>query len=742
MEWIQPIVKSWLATIRKANEYKRAEFGNDAEECMRFFDGPHDFMYGADYSMRHGGWGSDDHSLPNPTFRATYNKVAEAVQLFGPFLYHRNPHRVVNPAELPELPMEAMGDPQDPMVAAQIQQFQQTEQRQQTKTGLVSSLIEHYLNYTPNELDLRGHARQAIDEAIIKGMGLLWPEVYTPPTGAPRMVGSFYDSVDNLVMDPDMENILYSKYIARRRVLPVHEVEARFNLKPETLRGSLESVTRQGQFNDGEDSSDYRYYRARGDTCDLFTYWEIYSRIGFGHNLRDYGNRRTHGPLDRRLDKMGKYIFLAVSDHHQYPLNLPEEVCENGSDRDIFMRSQWPTPFWADPTNPWPFVDIAFHRRPRKVWPMSHIKPGLGEIRFLNWALSFIADKIKNTSRDFVAVLKSAGEELRTNLLSGRDLTLLEIDAPNQKISEMVQFLQHPQFNKDIWSTMEAMMGILERRIGLNELMYGESRKQLRSSAEAQIKGDQLRIRPDDMAEVVEAAMTLVARKEAIAAYWHLEGQDVAPILGNDRAQIWDAIVKQLDIPTVVSEMDYRIEAGSIRKPNRDRDRENANMAIQNWTPLFTQHYQMTGDPGPINALSTWWAKANDMEPSRFILQPPPPKPNPEEQKLQLEQQKMEAELQMKQAEMQLKAMEQASEQQIDQEAHQQELFQKEEIHDQEIEQDQEKHLLELLQMRQEGELKIDLAEKQAEVQRKAMAAQAKAKPSNGSPKKGESNAS
>jgi hypothetical protein len=747
MDWIQPIVKSWLATIKKANDYKRTEFQDDAEEAMRFFDGPHDFMYAGEYVTRHGGWGSDDHALPNPTFRMTFNKVAEMVQLFGPFLYHRNPHRQVTPSDLPDLPLQMMADQNDPQSMQELQQFQQTEQAQTTKNKLISDLVQHYLNYTPNELDLRGNSRQAIDEAVIKGMGLLWPEVYTPPGGAPRMVGSFYDSVDNLVVDPDMENLLHAKFIARRRVLPTYEVERRFGLKDRTLRGNLESLKRQGQISHADD--DYQYYRARGDTCDLFVYWEVYSRIGMGHHLRDYNDRRDPGPVSKRLDNFGQYIFLAISDDYAYPLNIPEKIAENGTQRDIFLRSQWPTPFWADPTNPWPFVDIAFHRRPRKVWPMSHVKPGLGEIRFLNWGFSFIADKIKNTSRDFVAALKSAGEELRTNILSGKDLTLLEIETPNQRIQDVVQFLQHPEMNRDIWAVMESMMSILERRIGLNELMYGESSRQLRSASEAQIKGDQLRIRPDDMAEQVEAAMTLLARKEAIAAYWHLTGEDVTPVLGEQRAQIWDGLIKQQDLSYVVTELNYRIEAGSIRKPNRNRDQENANSAVQMWTPLLQGYFQMTGDPRPINGLSEMWAKANDMEPDLFQLQPPPP-PEPdqgEQQKAQLEQQKMQAELQMKQAEMQLKMMEKQEDMKLKQQElsadlqfkqrdHQMEMFQDQEEHDQEMSQDREQHLLDMLQTRQEGMLKLDLAEKQGEQQRKTMAAQAKAKPTNGAPKK------
>lgn len=1059
MDWVQPIVTSWLATIKKANDVKRRDFTRDAEEALRFFDGPHDFMYEARYIGASEG-------CPSPFFKMTYNKIAEGVQLFGPFLYHRNPHRQVNESSLPEIPQEVFGNPEDPRAAMIAAQFQQSTQAKKTHTSIVKSLLEFYLNYTPNELDLRGHGRHAIDEAIIKGMGVLWClsggtevyakigerhtkirlkdlhrvdrqvslwdgqrwnrlvamqrkprqgnelqftlqsgevvnctpehrwptqrgvlradhmevgdiiqstrlpgspstepaylpdeigwlvglyladgnifkgkrnvgfqiaghidhdhihdplerlvadyhgkvsfrtcdgtkkkdaviysrvlvavlreyiagdgsykkhlksscwersdvflhailegylegdgcrieaegegiwqlkfcdnkqlasdirtlcarlgvclslrrrrqgdgyvwrgrirmrpakesfiakmdspgavtdispadwrcdyyydvavesephlfalasgilshncEVYTPPGGKTRMIGSFYDTVDNLVIDPDMEHRLYAKWIARRRVLPKWEVEERFGLKPGTLRGNLESANRQAQI-EADDS--YSYYHARGDTNDLYTYWELYSRMGFGHHLRNYSDQRVKQIVDSKLEKFGKYVFLAVSEDYAWPLNIPQKVCEGGSQREIFLRSQWPTPFWADPTNPWPFVDIAFHNRPRKVWPMSHFKPALGEIRFLNWCFSFLADKIKNTSRDFIATLAEADEEIRTAILSGKDLTLLNFKGSNHKsIQEIIQFLQHPEVNKDLWTMMEAVMGVLERRIGLNELMYGETSRQLRSATEAQVKGDQLRIRPDDMAECVETAMTLLARKEAIAAYWHLTKEDLAPVLGADRAMLWEQTVQALPLEQVVLEFDYRIEAGSIRKPNRNRNEDNANAAVQMWGPVVQQYMQMTGDMGPVNDLALLWKKANDVDETKFIFQPPPPAPNPDEQKMQLEMQKMQAEMEMKQAELQLKLIESQSEQQLEVEKQSVELALDQAEHEQEMEQDRERHLLDMLMARQEGALKLQLAEKQGEanieLKKKQAAAAAKAKPkpsSNGS---------
>jgi len=291
---------------------------------------------------------------------------------------------------------------------------------------------------------------------------------------------------------------------------------------------------------------------------------------------------------------------------------------------------------------------------------MSHVKPGLGELKFLNWALSFIADKIKNTSRDFLGVLKSAGEDLKTQLLSGGDLTLLEIERQHGKtIDDVVSFLQHPQMNGDIWKVIDAMMKVFEDRVGLNELMYGESKRQLRSAAEANVKSASVKIRPDDMATKVEEAMTLLSRKEALAARWFLEAKDLALVVGPTHAALWTQYIQTEDVAKTVAEFEYRIEANSIRKPNRDRDVENANQAMQNWTPLMQSYFQATGDVRPINALISMWAKAYDLDPKDFVFQPPEEEegPSPEEQQMQMEGKKNQMEMATKQQEAQLDAM-------------------------------------------------------------------------------------
>jgi hypothetical protein len=399
--------------------------------------------------------------------------------------------------------------------------------------------------------------------------------------------------VDNLVIDPDMETIAEAGWIAKRCVHPVWQVEKDFGLMPGTLSGNLESYNQQGNISSEGSLMDYK--RKQGKTNDLLVYWKIYSKVGVGGRLSGVSKE-----MMEPLDGYGDYAYLAVCDKVDYPLNVPPDIQNTADDTEIKKRLEWDTPFWANDN--WPFTPIIFHERPRKVWPMSHLKPGLGELKFINWVYSFVASKIRVSCRDFLAMKKSLGEEIKSTILHGNDYELLEIDETHGTVNEVVQFLQHPNFNSDIWRVLEAVERNFEKRVGLTELVYGETAASYRSASEAQVKSDQTRIRPDDMANKVEDAMTDVAKKEALAARWHITGRDVVNIMGKPMAFLWDQLIVSSDPADICHNLEYRIAADSVRKPNRQREADNMSQAMQNLFPNLWSYAAGTGDYSAVNS--------------------------------------------------------------------------------------------------------------------------------------------
>jgi hypothetical protein len=661
------LVELWAEKLKRAGEQKWRDFGEQAARCMQFYapkDKNYNFLYRNDKDGKYG----VSFGVPEPTFKMTLNKVCELVQIFGPFLYNKNPHRKVEPRKLLPFEPELMGSdavlralmPQQapmggdtaslaasypmpgPGMALQYAEAMLAADDIAEQEAVVKSrLLEAYLNYTPNEMLLKDHADQAIVEALVKGRGCLWTEIWSPPSGASRYIGSFFDSVDYLLIDPDAESIETAWWIARKQCHPVWEVERKFGLKPGDLKRYAKSETRNAAAE--VDSTGREFDRARGITNDLVIYYEIYSKMGVGGRLSGSNiNLDEIGLLPGDLEGIasvldpiaGDHVYLAIVPGCPWPLNLPPTmmdatvVDETGQPtldmQSITAQLQWPLPFYED--GAWPVSVLDFHYIPRKPWPQSHVEPALGELQALNWLYSFMMGKAQVTLRTIIAVLKELGKEFKLQVLDGADLTVVELDPNNRSISECVQILQYPQMNQDIWSIIQAIESNLDKRLGLNELMYGESSRQIRSAAEADLKASQTNVRPDDMAERVESWMTQAARKEAIAARLLLQPQDLAPVLGQVGATLWGRLVSTPDPVAACRELEYRIESGSMRKPNRERDQSLANEAMQSLLPSF-QSFAAAGVTQPINALITYWARSRDLDPNPFLLPslPPPP---------------------------------------------------------------------------------------------------------------------
>jgi hypothetical protein len=630
---LKAIATSWLKKIELGLKHKRP-FSMDAQEAMDFFDGPHNWFWKDDYSKSEYGY---NRSISPPGFRMQINRVFEAVKLFASVIYHRNPVREVTPKKFPSVPPEALGiDPNDPNVAMQYEQILMETGIRDNVRSVVSKLLGAYLNYTPAALDLKTHSRRVVDEAIIKGAGVWWTELVEDPGSGTRAVGSFADTVDNLVLDPDATEIEDIMWCAKRCVHPLDVVAKQYGSDPEELRKSLEGKDsiklsdpdfghRLGE--DGRQS-----LRQKGQTNDLITYWKIWSKTGFGDRLKG-------SPKDQRgfFDNIGDNAYIVVADGIPYPLNTPPAVLEEQVDEEsglppsMFRAVQWPIPFWAQ-SNGWPFEMLSFHRKPNYVWPISHIKPGIPELRFLCWAFSFMAQRVATSCETIIGVSKAADQDIKDQILaqSQGGFKVVELsEILGRSVADVISIFQLPPVNGEIWQVIEAVTTMLEKRLGLTELVYGMTSSQIRSATEASVRSEQISIRPDDMAECVENAMSAIARKEAMAARWLLTPEDVAPIVGPLGAMAWEAHVMPQEPIQIAREYDYRIESGSARKPNKATRVEQMTAALQNLGPVLSGLIS-AGIVDPFNALISDWADSLDIDAAPYLIPPPaPPMPPP-----------------------------------------------------------------------------------------------------------------
>jgi hypothetical protein len=641
---LRPIVRGWLDKIDLALKHKKP-FQDDAEEAMSFYDGDNAWMFRNEYTRGEKGFVK---GIAPPAFRMTVNRVWEAVRLFGSVIHHRNPTRNVTPRQypiispqmlgiFPQPPTPQMGPDGQPVIGPDgqpvmapdpgmmfYQQMTQQTQFLSEKRQLISRLLEEYLNYTPNELDLKAHSRKVVDEALIKGAGCWFTELYQPPGSDIRIAGSFFETFDNVVWDPDADDQADIQWIARRRTHSKEFVSGRFGIPTEDLKGSAESYDSRSKAGD----QGYKTRQRNGKSMDLVTYWEVYSKVGFGDRLKD-----SDKELRGKFDALGPYCYLVVCEGVEYPLNIPppilqEEVDETGIPPSLFQAAQWPVPFWAEPEG-WPCTILQWHGKPGYSYPISLIKPGIGELRFINYAMSFMATKIATSASTMIGVAKAADNELKAKILDSDEsgFKIVEIsEAIGRSVNDVISVFNLPGVSSDMWSIIAAVTELFDRRVGLTELVYGMSRNQFRSAAEAVTKAEQISVRPDDMANTLEDALSSLARKEAFLARWLVNPEDVAPLLGPMAAQAWQMHVQAMNPDEVLREFDFRVEAGSARKPNKGTKVEQINQALQIMAPI-AQGMLQAGQPGLMNALLEDWGRAMDIDVTKYLIPPPPPPP-------------------------------------------------------------------------------------------------------------------
>lgn len=716
---LRALCDQWLAKIDASLRVRDERFGQYACEAEKFFDGNHNFMWDKEYSTGNGGF-LDKAGGTLPTFRITVNKLFEAVALYGPSLYHQNPEVLVTPRQPPEVPPEALGiDQQDPWGMQVYAELAMQERLQQVVKKACAEVKQRYLNWLQYETDKKKQSRRAITEGVVCGLGLLYTEMYQPPFSKIKMPRSRYLSWHDYTVDPDADYYEDAQWIAVRHVHAVNKVEQRFGLTPGSLKGHMQSIDSQSTRRAKKEVNSNRPDKS----FDLIEYWEIFSKNGFGHRLntaKDLPASQTYN-----FDAFGDYCYIVVAKGIPFPLNMPTELLRHPetTPEDLFERSQWPIPFWYDASSDggWPVTRLMFYDKPKAIWPVGIFKPAIGELRFVNWCLSFLADKVAASCTTYVGVLKAAGVEIQKQLAGKNSpFTVLEISEVLNKanINEVVSFLNAPNFSSDIWKMLAEVLELIDRRTGLTELIYGQTGTSMRSATEAQVKNQNLAIRPDDMAQSVESWLSETAVREMQAAHWFCEPQDVLPVVGQMGAMVWQKYIMEADVDAVVRDYDYRIEAGSARKPNKATKVAQLVEFGQYALPVL-QQFASAGMVEPWNAFMRDYGKASDLDVSGYLLDPA----MFQQQGASAEDQAAQAEMELKIAELQLKQQEMMAKLQ----------FQAEE-HSQEMDHSEEEHKLRMEQMRAEMKVKEAKAKVDAQIAKQRAKAQATAAKTNAKP--------
>jgi hypothetical protein len=702
-EFLRPMVQGWMGKLEAA-ESARSDWRQVSDECLMFYSHAAKAMWDPKYSQRF--W----KNFRAPRFKITINKAFEFVAIYGPNLFWDTPHREVTPKRPFEVPPELFPDEQ------MYEQIMQMHQQGLAADKAFASLMSLWLNYTPHEQPgggLAEHGQLATIDALLEGRGCLWTELYTMPGSTRLLTGSFRDDPRNLLIDPDFTTLQKAKWVARRRVMPTWEAERRYGLPKGKLdsRATLESYWQYGEQSGNPNSV---MHRVAGTSNDLIVVWEIWSKMG-------PGVRKTHVPeaiKDHLESVVGDYCFIAISPSVPYPLNMPsDELRDKATDADVREAFAWPIPLWQDAE--WPVQVLDLYPDTKKNWPIPPLAAGLGELKFLNVMVPWLANRVWSSSRDFWAVAQGAMNDLEKYLKEGDDQTVVPVRGGDD-IRKIIQVMQQPETRMDAWRIVDLVSELFDKRVGLTDFMYGKADTQDRSAETTRSRMSMIGIRPDYMRMRVKKWQSRVAATEAFLARLYIKGAELQDLLGPVGAGLWDQVVASQDVEKVMRQFNYTVAASSIQRPDKDKLADNANQMMQMLGPIADGHATLTGDTGPLNILVKKLSQAMDFDVQDIQFGPrTPPPPSEEEQQAMQQQQelemaKLQTDVEKTQADLQGKQMDLMGKQ-MDQEGKQAQLEQKVQLstlemilkaldHEQSMEQSDDTHVQDLSHTQQSHE--------------------------------------
>lgn len=733
-EFLRPLCAAWVSKLEAA-EKSREKWREIKNECMMFYNKSAAAMWDPTYTRKF--W----HGVKAPKFRITINKAFELVAVFGPNLLWEIPYRNVEAKRRLEIPQELFQEDQQAAMVYQALQRQQLIEESQTK--VVSHLMGRWLNYTPREQPgggLMQHSEMAVTDALIKGRGVMCLRPYKMPSSGRTLTGAFREPPENLLLDPDFKSLDDARWIAIKHIEPHWQTERRFQLPEGSLRGrsSLESSWNQGELSTAEDKS--VQHRAAGLTNDLLVWYEIFSKTGVGSRMTGM-DAEVRDQLERTV---GDYAYLAISPSVPYPLNCSTESLRKGiTPEQVKQHFSWPTPLWAD--DRWPIEVLDFYPDPESSWPTPPLSPALGELKFLNFLIPWLANRVYSSSRDFWAVMGPHVDHYTKHLQEGADQCVIPTPVSVDDVRKAVTVLQQPETRMDVWRIIELVSELFDKRTGLTAFAYGQNEggTQDRSAEQTAARAKAVGARPQWMQKKVVGWQSRISQVEAFLTRWFVTGNDVVPLLGPVGRFMWEKYIMSTDVELVVRQMQYTVEASSIRRPDRDKDIANYQQALQIFAPIAQSYGETTGNYEPFNFMMGQWAKFHDADMDGAMI--PPREPDPVQQQIQQRAQeaevlKVEAEAQKLMAEAQAagqdgqaKALETAAnlaqkqtELQFDAQRARQDMAQDSAKHLLDLVQDRQKHVQTMQQTKEMGKAKVQMAKNQAK---------ATPKPANGRPK-------
>lgn len=566
------VLKDWI----KAAEGARKSFLSRGSEIMRY-------GFSKDYLFEY------QRMNPDAWFKAKYGKTAEAFQVIVPQIAQATPFRLFTPR-----------------TTANPASLSRT------------AVAQDYSNYTTGQTNHAKYSRRATTDAVGYGRGVRWTGRH-PKSG---LVYSTWSSIRELLVDPNAKLWEDVHAVARERVRPKCDIarELMESQAPGAERAAkiVYSLATAAKRNSDEMSE------SSETSSDCVRYYEIYLDQGIQH-LK--GGQRI-----LQLLRAQQQAAAATTEDDYSAMQGDETpllylVAESGR---LISVQPWPIPFHLLPMDGWPCTVLDFYDNPSGIWPISMLDPGIGFQRAMNHIVTLLMGKFRYTCKTVLAVkkvhrsgLSQKDKDKITPRLTQEDVQAIEVEMGAGDNLPLKAFIEQFDYSQEYISKglelLDALEHRFERLTGLTEFVStGMSATQDRSAAGSQIKDRIARTRIEDMRDREAEHEATLARKEAFAARYLLDREDIGKVLGPQAAQTWgflaqpeqmsmdywitEALNKGITDPMVQTvyaqqmlsqavditnfpyEVDYSIDSASVRRKDIDRQLD-----------LFKEYFNQTG---------------------------------------------------------------------------------------------------------------------------------------------------
>ena len=373
-----------------------------------------------------------------------------------------------------------------------------------------------FLNYTPTQTRYLQQRRQAVNDALCWGGGVLW----TGLDERTMLPTSIWDPRVRTMVDANAKMYEDVRVIHRKRV----------RSKSETMRAypaAAEILFRQKPY---DAKGEYDEMKNASTDKDRICYYETWYNRGISqYSGGSEAYALAMGGGSNTEEDQRKLIMEGKNE----PL-----LCLTTEDGELFWVGPWPIPFYDLPRDGWPctFFDLYTGTVPTR--PHSPLEAGLGIQRAINHLTTLMMANAKASFRATFVKRKQNGKSLSIQaadrVFNGADITVIEVDVGAVTDGKLLakDLVEKIEWSKDFIAPgiqwLEYLDALYERLTPLSRFLNtGAGATQDRSAAATQVRDRNTLTRVEDMRDMISEADNTVSRKEAFTAALKLTSDDV-----------------------------------------------------------------------------------------------------------------------------------------------------------------------------------------------------------------------